>query len=382
MLDLVKYRLPGYERQYRSTPRNRAVLIIVQRQKIRSIHIDETKSEMKELCRTAGIEVVAEVSANVPSPSPGYFIRSGKLDELKLEASRSKADSVIFNVDLSPAQAANVELFLGIPAYDRTGLILNIFARRARTREGNLQVELAQLSYALPRIGGLGTVLSRTGGGIGTRGPGEQMLERDRRKIRNRIQQVKKELEKVRSHRQLLRVNRQRKRLFSVSLVGYTNAGKSTLLNAMTGANVHVEDKLFATLDPTVRVQNINGRDDIVFIDTVGFLQDLPHTLIEAFQATLEEVAESTLILHVLDVAHPAVEQRKETVEKVLKEIHADARPVLLVMNKADMLDENDRKAYMEKWPDAVLVSARERHGLKGLMSKVENRIELYSGKG
>lgn len=352
--------------------RSKAYLVILQTWQRSKTYLEESTEEMKELTRSCSVEVTGVSQAHLPHPSPSHFLREGKLEEVRDLAKASGAKVLFFNVDLTPAQVRNIEKFTKLPAVDRTGLILDIFGRRAQTSEGKLQVELARLEYMLPRLGGLGVVFSRLGGGIGTRGPGETELETDRRKFRKRIQRVKEELKKVKKHRELLRAGRRRRNFTAVALVGYTNAGKSTLLNALTGASTYVEDKLFATLDTTTRVQTMNGRKDLLFIDTVGFLRDLPHGLIRAFHATLEEVSEADVLVHVLDASLPNPQDTKAAVEKVLEEIGAVKKPVILALNKADLLTEEAQSRIQTEWPAAILVSAREKLGLRSLLARIE----------
>lgn len=352
--------------------RSKAYLVILQTWQRSKTYLEESTEEMKELTRSCSVEVTGVSQAHLPHPSPSHFLREGKLEEVRELAKASGAKVLFFNVDLTPAQVRNIEKFTKLPAVDRTGLILDIFGRRAQTSEGKLQVELARLEYMLPRLGGLGVVFSRLGGGIGTRGPGETELETDRRKFRKRIQRVKEELKKVKKHRELLRAGRRRRNFTAVALVGYTNAGKSTLLNALTGASTYVEDKLFATLDTTTRVQTMNGRKDLLFIDTVGFLRELPHGLIRAFHATLEEVSEADVLVHVLDASLPNPQDTKAAVEKVLEEIGAVKKPVILALNKADLLSEEAQSRIQTEWPAAILVSAREKLGLRSLLARIE----------
>lgn len=373
LLEINRYRLPGLEKRFSRQVRNRAFLVVLKTQGRPAGFLEESAAEMQELSRSCGIRIVEQIQAQIPHPSPRHFVREGKLNEIRQRAHRVGANVLVFNVDLSPTQAGNIETFTHIPVVDRTGLILEIFSRRARSREGKLQVELAQLHYTLPRLSGLGTVMSRLGGGIGSRGPGEQELEHDRRKVRLRIQRVKEELEKVRRHRELLRQGRRRKRFVTTALVGYTNAGKSTLLNALTGTHAHVEDKMFATLDPVTRLETFNGRDHMLFVDTVGFLRDLPPTLVESFHATLEEVTEADILIHVLDVAHPMAQEFKKVVEKVLIEIGAGDKPVVLALNKADLLTEEERRRVQGMWPEGILISAKDRLGLNGLIAKLNS---------
>lgn len=327
---------------------------------------------MRELSQAALLAVCGDMSAHLNSPSPSHFVREGKLLEIRDKARACGANLLVFNVDLTPVQARNIESFAKMPCMDRTGLILEIFGRRADSSAGKLQVELARLNYILPRLGGLGKVLSRLGGGIGTRGPGESELETDKRKIRLRIQRVKDELEKVRKHRDLLRAGRKRRNFFTCGLVGYTNAGKSTLLNALTKSDAIARNQMFSTLDPKVRAQSLGGGGNILFIDTVGFLRDLPHALIKAFHATLEEVEEADMLIHVLDVSNPKAAEFKEAVEKVLAEIGAAEKPLLLALNKADQISELEQQRVLGLWPEGILISASEGLGLRGLMTKVQ----------
>jgi len=334
--------------------------------------LDESLEEMHELTRSCAMNVLGSLQASIPHPSPSHFVREGKLTEIRDKAKEAGANVLIFNVDLTPVQARNIEQFSKLNAIDRTGLILEIFGRRAQTKEGKLQVELARLNYILPRLGGLGGVMSRLGGGIGTRGPGETELEKDKRKVRLRIKSVKDDLEDVRKHRALIRDGRKRKNFISVSLVGYTNAGKSTLLNSMTGAETFVQDALFATLDPKARMQSLNARKDILFIDTVGFLKNLPHSLIKSFHATLEEVTDADILIHVLDASNPKASEAKKAVEGVLQEIGASDKPMILALNKADLINDEIKFMITSQWPEGILISAKEKLGLRSLMAKIE----------
>lgn len=357
--------------------KTRAYLVVIELGQKESHYLEDSLAEMKELVASAGIQIVGSHCAKLRNPSPSQFIREGKLEEIWTEAKKVKANVFVFNVILTPAQGRNIEKVTKINVMDRTGLILEIFGKRAKSSEGKLQVELARLNYVLPRLGGLGNVMSRVGGGIGTRGSGEQELEFDRRKIRRRIQRVKEDLKKVRKHRDLLRSGRKRRNLITVSLVGYTNAGKSTLLNSLTNADTYVEDQLFATLDPKTRVQQIDGRRDVLFVDTVGFLRDLPHSLVEAFHATLEETIHADALIHVLDVSNvERAHEYKHAVEVVLKEIKADKLPQLLALNKVDMLTEEEQNSLKKKWPEAVLISAKGKLGLNALSAKLMSLIE------
>ena len=352
--------------------REQVLLVIVQTPGGSKESLRESYEEMKELALSAGGQVVDVTQVRLERPSPSHYIREGKLAEIHGKVREEKADLLIFNVDLTPVQARNIEESVGVRAVDRTGLILDIFARRARSREGKLQVEVAQLNYLLPRLTGKGVILSRLGGGIGTRGPGEQKLEVDRRRLRERIAHLKDELDKLEKHRALVRKGRKRRDFFAVAIVGYTNAGKSTLLNAFTGADAFVEDKLFATLDPLTRLYKGNGRRNILFTDTVGFLRDLPHGLIESFHSTLEEVTEADCLIHVLDISHPYVEEQRQAVEKTLAEIGASHKPMILTLNKSDLLAADEARRVSEKYPQGILISAKERTGLEWVHQRLD----------
>jgi GTP-binding protein HflX len=308
---------------------------------------------------------------------PATLVGRGKAEEVKQACEEREADLVILDADLAPAQQRNLEEAVGRKTLDRTQLILDIFARRARTREGRLQVELAQLDYLLPRLAGKGVLLSRLGGGIGTRGPGETKLETDRRRIRQRIQSIKREIEHVRRERQTRRVARARHEAPVVALVGYTNAGKSTLFNALTRAGAVVSDQLFMTLDPVVRKVRLGPGRDILLVDTVGFIQKLPHALVAAFRATLEEVREADLLLHVVDASAPGLEEREAAVEAVLKEIGAEVLPRLLVLNKADRTPAERLAVLVEGRPGAAVVSALGGSGTDALLATVASRLDL-----
>ena len=296
--------------------------------------------ELRELAASAGARIIDEVIQRRDRPDPATYIGKGKVEELREEVLVEGVDVVIFDDELSPSQAKNLEEALDIKVVDRTGLILDIFGRRARTKEGKLQVELAQLEYRLSRLAGYREYLSRLGGGIGTRGPGETKLEMDRRQIRHRIGTLKRDIEQIRKHRQLHRERRRREQLPLVSLVGYTNAGKSTLFRALSKENTLVSSRLFSTLDTLIRRIQLRQNLPILVSDTVGFIRKLPHQLVSAFKATLEEVVEADLILHVIDASDPDREEKREVVLKVLEEIGAENHRMLTVFNKIDLISE------------------------------------------
>jgi GTP-binding protein HflX len=338
-------------------------------------------SELRELLRTAGVAGVGEMLQRREQPHPNTYLGAGKLEELKAEIAAADANLVASDDELSPRQERNLEAKLGVPVIDRTAIILDIFAAHAHSAEGKLQVELAQLEYNLARMRGLWTHLERLGagridGGIGTRGPGETQIETDRRLARDRISALKRKLAQVRSSRSVMRAERERAHLPSVALAGYTNAGKSTLLNALTGSDAGVRDRLFHTLDPTTRVLRAGGRSYLV-TDTVGFIRKLPHQLVEAFGATLEETRLADLILHVVDASVPEEELVEMTgaVEDVLHGIGADDAHRVLVLGKADLIDEDRRAELAHRHPGAVLVSAVTGEGLETLVTRIEDEF-------
>ena len=339
--------------------------------------VDDSLEELKQLADTAGATVIKKFIQKRPKPDPAFFIGRGKVQELALYAQQENIDLCIFDDELSPAQQRNIESVMGIRILDRTALILDIFAQRARTNEGKLQVELAQLQYTLPRIMGKGLMLSRLGGGIGTRGPGETKLEVDRRRIRDRIAFIKDQIEKVKAVRSLHRSNRKKNNVFEVSLVGYTNAGKSTLLNTLTNSDIYAKDQLFATLDPTTRQLTLPNKQEIIITDTVGFIQRLPHQLIAAFRSTLEVVTEADLLVHVIDVSHELYKEQAAAVHEVLKEIGAETKPVITVYNKIDKLPTDsklaDRLALEE---DTVCISAAKKLNLESLQQMIESHLK------
>ncbi len=343
--------------------------------------------ELALLAKTAGAAVVSTMVQRREAPDPAYYIGKGKAHELAEAAAEKGADLVIFDTELSPSQVRNLDRILGVKTVDRTALILDIFARRARSREGKLQVELAQLQYMLPRLTGLGGQLSRLGGGIGTRGPGETQLEVDRRTIRRRIGDLQREISGLRRHRSLHRRQRRRNRLPVAGLVGYTNAGKSTLVNALTGAVLYIEDKLFATLDPAVRRGRLEDGRVILFADTVGFIRHLPKQLLTAFQATLEEIAAADILIHVVDINHQQYAEQIEIVRRHLSRLDPGfERRELLVFNKIDLLESFEERSFLEReYPEACFVSAKHGHdliALKGALARIidhqNERVRVY----
>lgn len=336
--------------------------------------LQDSLDELADLADTAGLEVVGQAMQHVDGINPATFVGKGKVEELRDLQAELAYDLLIFDDELSPRQIRNLEGEIGVTVLDRTALILDIFAKHARTREGALQVELAQYEYRLPRLTRRWTHLSRQAvGGVGLRGPGETQLEVDRREIRRRIVQLNAELEKVRAHRSLYRTQRKREGLPVVAIVGYTNAGKSTLLNALAGADIVAEDRLFATLDPTTRRISLPGGSEVLLTDTVGFIQKLPTSLVAAFRATLEETGDADLLLHVVDVAHPNAVQQVQTVEQVLRDLQVDQRPTIMVLNKIDLLpDPETAVEAAARYPHGVAISASKGLGIEHLLARLE----------
>jgi len=333
--------------------------------------------ELKELTYTSGAEIVGEFHQRRQRPDIAYFLGHGKAEELFAEVNAVDADVVIANKDLSPTQQRNLEDIVQVRVIDRTQLILDIFAQRAHTREGKLQVELAQLNYLLPRLTGTGTALSRLGGGIGTRGPGETKLESDRQRIRKRIADMKEELEEVRRHRHIQKQARRRLPFPTAALVGYTSSGKSTLLNTLSGSEVLVDRKLFATLDPTTRRVVLPDGWAVLVTDTVGFIRDLPHHLIAAFRATLEEVTEADFLIHVVDAGHPQMEAHIEAVHHVLQELNADDKAMVTVFNKSDLVaDQYVLRKLVAETPESVYISALMREGMRHFMALLSRTLQ------
>lgn len=334
-------------------------------------------AELEGLADAAGAGVVLRFLQERQHPDPATFLGSGKIDLLKVACAESGANLIIFDNELNPAQLRNIEEATGYAVLDRTQLILDIFARRARTKEGQLQVELAQLKYMLPRLIGSAAALSRLGGGIGTRGPGETKLETDRRRIRHRIASISRQIADVRRHRTKLRERRQEGMHPTVALVGYTNAGKTTLFNRLANQEAEASDALFVTLDPLIRQVRLVGRQEILLSDTVGFIDRLPHGLVASFRATLEEVAQADLLLHVIDVSNPEHERHMDAVNRVLGEIEALDVPVILVLNKVDRLSEMELRRLRAAMPSAVLMSAARGDGIEPLRDEIMRRLSL-----
>ncbi|MFZ0824733.1 MAG: GTPase HflX, partial [Terriglobales bacterium] len=331
--------------------------------------------EMRTLATSAGAQIAGEFTQRKDRPDPATLIGKGKLEEIAGASASVSADVILFDHDLSPSQQRNIERVLKTRVIDRTQLILDIFARHARTREGQLQVELAQLEYMLPRLAGHGIEMSQLGGGIGTRGPGETQLETDRRKINRRVRHVKQQIENVRRIRAQQRQRRESVPVSLVALVGYTNAGKSTLFNVLTHSKVLESSRMFATLDPTIRGAELPSKRKILFSDTVGFIRHLPHTLVSAFRATLEEVQRATLIIQVSDASSPISAEQDAQVESVLKELEADKKPRLRVMNKIDLLLPKQRESLLDD-ERTVHVSAAKGIGLGALLERVDALLD------
>jgi GTP-binding protein HflX len=358
----------------------RAVLAALKRRSQRRWEVEESLEELTGLATAAGAQVVLRVVQERPTPTPALYFGRGKVAEIAEAARRDGANLLISDDALSPVQERNLSQALGLKVIDRTALILDIFAQRARTSEGKLQVELAQLTYLMPRLVGQWRHLERLGGGIGTRGPGETQLESDRRLIRQRLMQIQRDLEHVRVHRRVQREGRRRTGLPVVALVGYTNAGKTTLLNRLTGARFVVADQLFVTLDPAARLVNGDGHPPFILTDTVGFIRKLPHELVAAFRATLEELSEADVLLHVVDASHPAVEEHRAAVESLLEELGVGDRPTLLVFNKIDCLGEPRVLDRLREGRGGVPISAATGAGLDRLHAAIDAALRPAAG--
>lgn len=355
---------------------DKAVLVslITTEAKQSGLHPEYSLDELVQLAETAGVEVADRMTQNRENRDPRYLIGKGKVFELKELMEQHGANTAIFDQELSGAQVRNLEEMLDAKIIDRTQLILDIFAQRAKTREGIIQVELAQLTYLLPRLAGHGKNLSRLGGGIGTRGPGESKLETDRRHIRRRIGELKRQLEEVTRHRKLHRSRRQETGVVQLALVGYTNAGKSTLLKALTAADVLVENRLFATLDPTTRIMELPGGKEVVLTDTVGFIQNLPHDLVASFRATLEEANEADLILHVVDASSPMRKEQMEVVERILDDLGAGGKPQLVLYNKIDLCDP-EQLEMLPSVKGSMKISAFDEDDLERIRQAVQQEL-------
>jgi GTP-binding protein HflX len=357
----------------------RAILIGLEKEGVSKWELRDSLDELRELANSAGATVVETVTQKLQKPTAPYYIGKGKAELIKESFQDREITSVIFDDELSPAQGRNLETLLARKVLDRTQLILDIFAQRARSREGRLQIELAQLQYLLPRLTRMWHHLSRQTGGIGTRGPGETQLEVDRRRVQERIARLERELEAVRKTRAVQREGRKRNQWPVAAVVGYTNAGKSTLLNLLTGADVIAENKLFATLDPTTRSFVLPNKQRVLLTDTVGFLRKLPHTLIESFKATLEEVHEADLLIHVVDLSHARVDEQMEAVETVIKELDAFGKQTLIVFNKIDKLENRElADVYTERYSGSVAISARTGEGVSDLVQALQGALSSW----
>src|SRR2546423_4754593 len=356
--------------------RERALLIGLEKAGVSKWDLRDSLEELRELASSAGAKVIDTVTQKLRKPTAPYYIGRGKAESIKDSCQNQQVTSVIFDDELSPAQGRNLENLFARKVLDRTQLILDIFAQRARSREGRLQIELAQLQYLLPRLTRMWHHLSRQTGGIGTRGPGETQLEVDRRRVQERIARLERELEAVRKTRAIQREGRKRHQWPVAAVVGYTNAGKSTLLNLLTGADLVAENKLFATLDPTTRSFVLPNKQRVLLTDTVGFLRKLPHTLIESFKATLEEVSEADLLIHIVDVSHPRVDEQMQAVDTVIKELDAFGKQTVIVFNKIDNLANRElAEAYTKRFPGSVAISARTGEGVSKLVQTLEEAL-------
>ena len=357
----------------------RALLIGLEQAGVTKWDLRDSLEELAELASSAGAEVVDTITQKLQKPTAPYYIGKGKAELIKESLQDRRVTSVIFDDELSPAQGRNLENLLARKVLDRTQLILDIFAQRARSREGRLQIELAQLQYLLPRLTKMWHHLSRQTGGIGTRGPGETQLEVDRRRVQERIARLERELESVRKTRAIQRQGRKRHQWPVAAVVGYTNAGKSTLLNLLTGADVVAENKLFATLDPTTRSFVLPNKQRVLLTDTVGFLRKLPHTLIESFKATLEEVSEADLLIHVVDLGHPRVDEQMQAVDNVIKELGAFGKQTVTVFNKIDQLTNPElADTYPKRFPNSVAISALTGEGVGNLVRALQDALSAW----
>jgi GTP-binding protein HflX len=384
-LDLVEGLEAEFQREFIAqqvdTAHERVLLVGLKTDDLQMPQFQNGLTELARLVDTAGGQVLETLRQKRSHPHPQTVVGEGKVQEIALTAQTIGANLIVFDRDLSPAQVRNLEAQIGVRVLDRTELILDIFAQRAQSRAGKLQVELAQLEYLLPRLTGRGQSMSRLGGGIGTRGPGETKLETERRAIQRRIARLQQEVNQLQAHRARLRQQRQHRQVPSVALVGYTNAGKSTLLNILTHTEVYTADQLFATLDPTSRRLTIAGATDgnpctIILTDTVGFIHELPPALVDAFRATLEEVTEADALLHVVDLSHPAWMSQIRSVMTILAQMPVTPGPILVVFNKVDQVDSNTLALAQEEFPQGVFVSARDRLGLETLRQRLVQLVD------
>jgi len=362
----------------RQRAHEKAILVGVEHKDVDKWDLEDSLIELGQLATTAGAHVVDTVVQKLEKPTAPFYIGKGKAQDVARQCARQEVTSVIFDDELSPAQGRNLEQLVSRKVLDRTQLILDIFAQRARTREGRLQIELAQLHYLLPRLTRMWTHLSRQSGGIGTRGPGETQLEVDRRRVLERIARLERDLKDVRKHRTVQREGRMRRNWPLASLIGYTNAGKSSLLNLLTGAGVLAEDKLFATLDPTTRQVTLPNKLKLLLTDTVGFIRKLPHTVIESFKATLEEVQVADLLIHVVDVSHPQFREQIAAVEAVLRELDASGKQTLMVLNKIDQVDPDVLIGLKAHYPAAVAISTRTGEGVDSFIDELQLRLGAW----
>lgn len=370
-----------YVAQHVDPDQDQVLIVGLMTQDLTQQRFQDLIAELERLVESANAEVVGVVSQSRSRPHPQTVVGAGKVQEIALAAQTKGANLIVFDRDLSPAQVRNLEQQIGIRVVDRTEVILDIFAQRAKTGAGKLQVELAQLEYMMPRLAGRGRTMSRLGGGIGTRGPGETKLETERRAIQRRISRLQKDVTQLQAHRSRMRQQRQNQDVPSIALVGYTNAGKSTLLNALTNSDIYAADQLFATLDPTSRRLTITDEEtheqtSLVLTDTVGFIHELPPSLVDAFRATLEEVTEADALLHVVDVSHPAWQNQIRDVMEILGDMPVTPGPILLVFNKMDQVSSEDLELAKEEYPQAAFVSARDRTGLETLRQRIMQLID------
>ncbi len=364
-------------------PREKAILVGLEHGEVNRWDLEDSLDELGQLAASAGAEVVDTVVQRLDKPTAPYYIGKGKAEEVARQCGEKHATSLIFDDELSPAQGRNLEHLTSRKVLDRTQLILDIFAQRARTKEGRLQIELAQLQYLLPRLTRMWTHLSRQSGGIGTRGPGETQLEVDRRRVQERIARLERDLQEVRKNRSVQREGRLRRNWPVASLVGYTNAGKSSLLNRLTGAGVLAEDKLFATLDPTTRQVTLPNRQKILLTDTVGFIRKLPHSVIESFKATLEEVQLADILIHVVDLSHPHHHEQMAAVEATLAELNAMGKQTILVFNKIDLVpDPVIVRNQIERHPGSVAISVHTGEGFSTLIEELQLRLAAWRLQG